>query len=110
MTLEHNRAITEFTVAAVDRYLQTQVPALVEQFLTLDVNGPDQGLPTWWQSQFDERLARHCERFVEQQLGQTVSTGLTRLVEPMVLQLVELLLPQLKELVQDVVAEEFRSK
>lgn len=104
----YNRPISEFTVNAVNRHLQEAVPLLVEQFLMQESPGRDQRLPGWFLKLFDERLERYCKRFVDQQLGRTLSDGLDQLVQPMVTQLVQQLTPQLEDLVRQVMTEEVK--
>jgi len=108
--------ITQFTLEAVDRYLQEQVPLQVERHLqqvlpgwvkscsSPSVPGSATPWPPEYSRQLDAQWAQHWTTSLEPRIQEVVSAALDQLLEPLLLQLTEALTPTLETLVRSVLA------
>ena len=109
--------ITEFTLKVIDRYLQEQVPVLVEQQLQRVVPGWAEpcsshsvpGSGTVWLPEYsrwlDERLAQHWTRSLEPKIQEAVLATLDQILEPLLVQLTEALTPKIEMLIKSALTQ-----
>ena len=109
--------LTEFTLTAIDRYLQQQVPLQVEQHLQQTLPGwvkqclsqSALGSETPWPPEcsrwLDERLEQYWTTSLEPRIREVASTALDQLLEPLLTQVIKILTPQLDTLVRDVLTQ-----